>query len=54
MIIIIGKDSRISFNFLPKRTCLIFQKKKKPMKSCPGGKAEVFPEGGLEFEPNCA
>ena len=25
-----------------------------PMKSCPGGKAEVFPEGGLEFEPNCA
>ena len=25
-----------------------------PMKSCPGGKTEVFPEGGLEFEPNCA
>ena len=25
-----------------------------PMKSCPGGKVEVFPEGGLEFEPNCA
>ena len=36
---------------------LIIQKKKNqkiPMKSCPGGKAEVFPEGGLEFEPNCA
>ena len=25
-----------------------------PMKSCPGGKAEVFPKGGLEFKPNCA
>ena len=25
-----------------------------PMKSCLGGKAKVFPEGGLEFEPNCA
>ena len=24
------------------------------MKSCPGGKEDVFPEGGLEFEPNCA
>ena len=24
------------------------------MKSCHGGKVEVFPEGGLEFEPNCA
>ena len=25
-----------------------------PMKSCPSGKAEVFPEGGLKFKPNCA
>ena len=23
-----------------------------PMKSCPGGKVEVFSEGGLEFESN--
>ena len=30
------------------------KKEKGPMKFCPGDKAEVFPKGGLEFEPNCA